>query len=66
MRGEEAGFEQRILLPKGDYAAVGTSSAEEKAMEVAGRRLNSISAEAFKEAVDDFGAWASGSAQRCP
>lgn len=56
IRGEATGFEQRILLPKGDDAAVSTPSAEEKAIEVAGRRAKAILAEAFKESVDNLGA----------
>ena len=55
MRGEEPGFEQRILITKGDYSKVGTMSVEEKAIEIVSRRHKSIAAEAWKEALENLG-----------
>ena len=56
MKGEEKGFEQRILCPKGDYSRVGTMSAEEKAIEIVSKRQKSISTEAWKDALGSLGA----------
>ena len=55
MTGEEEGFEQRLLLPKGDYSIVGTSSVEEKMLEVTSRKQKSISEASFIESVANLG-----------
>ena len=55
MKGEDPGFEQRILLPKGDFAIIGTDTIEEKAIQIVGRRQKSISTEAFRSGLDNLG-----------
>lgn len=60
MGGEEKGFEQRLLVPKGEFAIIGHSTIEEKALSIVGKRVKSITSDGFQDALADLGTGHSG------